>query len=198
MDRLSQAPGGPEHHLEGNVWIHTLMSLEVLNDLGCDDIDTYWATLLHDIGKPDTVSFHDGVVHYYEHQTVGAELFRTRVAHELKFSLKSRRKIEWMIANHLRVGMIPAMHKVKAYKLMMHEYFPQLLLLAKADNMGKIPPEGISVWKETDELYAHLMKKLPQTRFLTGDDIMKRFPDIRGAEIGRRLQEANDRILESL
>lgn len=137
------------------------MSMEALNNLGCEDLDTYWATLLHDIGKPDTVSFHDGIVHYYEHQTVGAELFRKHIAQEFKFSIKSRHKIEWMITNHLRVGIIPGMHKLKAYKLMMHEYFPDLLLLAKADNMGKIPPEGPSTWVETEALYAHLMEALP-------------------------------------
>lgn len=135
--------------------------MEALNNLGCEDLDTYWATLFHDIGKAETVSFHDGVVHYYEHQTVGAELFRKRIAYELKFSVKSRKKIEWMIANHLRVGILPGMQRLKAYKLMMHEYFPNLLLLAKADNIGKIPSEELSTWKETEALYDHLMEALP-------------------------------------
>lgn len=174
------------------------MTIEALNELGCEDLDTYWATLFHDIGKPDTVSFLDGVVHYYEHQTVGADLFRKRIAHEFKFSVKSRRKIEWMIANHLRVGIIPGMHRIKAYKLMMHQYFPDLLLLAKADNIGKIPSEGISGWREEEVLYNHLMEVLPRTCFLTGEDIKERFPDISGAEIGRRLREANDNILGEL
>lgn len=174
------------------------MSIEVLNDLGCEDLDTYWATLLHDIGKPDTVSFSGEIVHYYDHHTVGAELFRERLAPKLKFPRKSCKKIEWMIANHLRVGLIPEMHKLKAYKLMMHEYFPDLLLLAKADNMGKIPPEGLEGWAETERMYARLMEALPRTRFLTGEDIMERFPGIEGAEIGRRLREANDHILEGL
>lgn len=174
------------------------MSMEALNDLGCEDLDTYWAMLLHDIGKPDTVSFSGDIVHYYEHQTVGAQIFRERLTHKLKFSRKSCQKIEWMIANHLRAGIIPEMRKIKAYKLMMHEHFPELLLLAKADNIGKVPSEGLEGWTETEQMYARLMEALPRTRFLTGRDIMEQFPDLRGAEIGRRLQEANDRILEGI
>lgn len=58
-------------HQEGNVWTHTLLSLQHLNVSKRHDLDMYWAVLLHDIGKYSTYHYDAvGNIHYYRHDEV--------------------------------------------------------------------------------------------------------------------------------
>jgi hypothetical protein len=46
-----------------------MLAIAELNHMHIQDIDVYWATLLHDIGKYSTYSYDDnGNIHYYEHE----------------------------------------------------------------------------------------------------------------------------------
>ncbi len=63
-----------------------------------------WAALLHDIGKVPTRTFlPDGGVHFHRHSEVGARMFR-EVAQRLGFEGGDKRKIKFLIYNHLRAG----------------------------------------------------------------------------------------------
>ena len=64
VDNLESTPGWAKWHLEWNVWIHTLMCIDILNkkDLFSlkykkeDIIDLYWSVLTHDIWKNNTLA----------------------------------------------------------------------------------------------------------------------------------------------
>lgn len=198
VDNLSHTPGWKTMHQEGNVWKHTILSLYHLNTLKCHDVDIYWATLLHDIGKYSTYTYDEqGNIHYYGHEDVGSQVFTDSIVDTLPFSTKSQKKIQWLIKNHIRVGNIEFMKKLKQYELMMHPYFADLITLYTVDNLGKIPPD-----KECSlrliAMYNRFQEKIKTVQFLTWNDIMRMYPDLVWKAIGIQLKLENKKILSSI
>ena len=82
--RLRACPQNPEHHAEGDVWIHTRMVCEALagnavwRSLNESERAVTWlGALLHDVAKPDCTRVEeDGRVHARGHSVRGAVLAR--------------------------------------------------------------------------------------------------------------------------
>ena len=198
IDMLALTPWGKVIHQEGNVWVHTLLVIEQLNYLNCQDIDIYWTALLHDIGKYPTHSYDEqGNIHYYKHAEIWAEMFSDSIVTELPFSNKSQWKIKWLIKNHIRIASIEDMRKLKQYEFMMHSYFSDLIILYTADNLGKIPTDKNS-YVRLNNLYSAFQERLKTITFLTWNDIMRMYPNLEWREIWMRLKLENNRILENI
>lgn len=80
-----------------NVFDHTLQVVERVPP----DADLRWAALLHDIGKPATIGWEDGQVHFRGHEVVGAEITR-QVLTRLRFDRQRIERIAKLVAMHLR------------------------------------------------------------------------------------------------
>ncbi|HOG02227.1 MAG: multifunctional tRNA nucleotidyl transferase/2'3'-cyclic phosphodiesterase/2'nucleotidase/phosphatase [Firmicutes bacterium ADurb.Bin248] len=79
LHRLRETEQSPEHHPEGNVWLHTLLVVDEAAKLRARSADPaafMWAALLHDIGKPATTKLRKGRITAYDHDKVGARLAR--------------------------------------------------------------------------------------------------------------------------
>ena len=64
------------------------------------------ATLLHDIGKPETRTVDaDGSTHFFGHSELGAEMARSRLT-ELRVPAKTIRQVELLVEQHLRPGQV--------------------------------------------------------------------------------------------
>lgn len=64
------------------------------------------ATLLHDIGKPQTRTIDaDGSTHFYGHSELGAEMARERLT-SLRVPSRTINQVELLIAQHLRPGQV--------------------------------------------------------------------------------------------
>jgi len=64
------------------------------------------ATLLHDIGKPETRSVDsDGSTHFFGHSELGAEMVRERLT-ALRVPAKTINRVELLIEQHLRPGQV--------------------------------------------------------------------------------------------
>ncbi|MDE2894098.1 MAG: HD domain-containing protein [Chloroflexota bacterium] len=64
------------------------------------------ATLLHDIGKPQTRSVDaDGATHFFGHSELGAEMARDRLT-GLRVPVRTINRVELLIAQHLRPGQV--------------------------------------------------------------------------------------------
>ncbi len=198
IDNLSKTIGWPKHHLEWNVWIHSLMLIEELNKLDSNDLDMYWACLLHDIWKFQTIDHDkDWNVHYYNHDKLWAQMFKKNIARKFRFSKKSTDKIFWLIDNHIRIIHILEMKKYKAYRFILNKHFKDLITLCRCDSLWKIPRE----WKRVDDIekfYTESMKKLSKVKLLTWDDILKKWPNLKWNEIGKRLEEGNSKVFNSM
>ncbi len=95
------------------------------------------AGLLHDIGKPDTVSKDDGgISHYYSHARIGAEIAE-KVLRDLRFSNNDIGRICTLI--HYHDGVIEENERSVKRRLnqLGNELFFDLLELQRADNASQ-------------------------------------------------------------
>lgn len=104
---LKDCPQDPIHHAEGNVWIHTRMVLETLEEMpvyrALSDVDrsiVYLASLMHDIAKPVTTKVEDdGRVTAKGHSRAG-EMLARRILWELGAPYPLREMVCGLIRYH--------------------------------------------------------------------------------------------------
>lgn len=108
---LAQTPQEPEWHPEGDVWVHTMMCVDVAarvvrrERLYEDDAWTVvLAALCHDFGKPSTTCFEDGRIRSRGHEEAGrapTESFLRSIAvdHE------TQKKVVHLVVHHLTPSM---------------------------------------------------------------------------------------------
>ena len=126
------------HHLP--VWEHTLAVLSAVPEDA--DLNLRLAALLHDIGKPRTRSVSpDGRIHFYDHQTVSAEMSR-ELLNRLKFSNNDIDEIVLLVAQHMRIGEYSEKWSTSAVRRLIRELGPHLndlFVLHAADVAGLNP-----------------------------------------------------------
>jgi len=93
-----------EYHPEGDVWVHTLMTLDEFakNKTGDEyrDLYLFYALLCHDFGKPFCTKEIDGKITSHKHESLGVEptiSFLNRLTDEKRFI----EKIVPLVKNHL-------------------------------------------------------------------------------------------------
>ncbi|MCX7928633.1 MAG: HD domain-containing protein [Patescibacteria group bacterium] len=91
-----KSPG--RHHIS-DVWTHSLDSLKFVSEINKDPIVRF-ATLIHDIGKPQTFKvLPSGTITFYNHEVVGAIIAR-RIAERLRFSNEQKDKLVRLVRYH--------------------------------------------------------------------------------------------------
>src|SRR5229473_2392404 len=86
----------PEYHPEGDVWIHTLLLLEKLEN---PSATLAMGALLHDVGKPPTFRVAERI-RFDGHVEKGVEM-ATAIMNRLRFSSDQIRQVTALIANHM-------------------------------------------------------------------------------------------------
>ncbi len=100
--RMKGVEQPPQFHPEGDVWIHTLMMLEML-PAGVSPT-LAWGTLLHDVGKPPTFAppnGPEGRIRFDGHVEVGTKMAE-EICRRFRFSNDDTEQIAALVANHLR------------------------------------------------------------------------------------------------
>jgi tRNA nucleotidyltransferase (CCA-adding enzyme) len=148
---LVDVPQDPEWHPEGDVWTHTLMSVDVAAGLRRgegDDVAFVYGVLCHDFGKPDATREVDGRVRALDHARAGLEatarfLERLRAPHALG------KRVAALVEHHLAPAQLPGQGATpRAYRrlaraLAAAEVDPALLLrVARADHWGRTTPDA--------------------------------------------------------
>lgn len=135
----------PAFHPEGDVWTHTMQVLDEAARLRPAAKEPLWfmlAALCHDMGKAVTTEEAGGVLHAYGHEKKGLAVvkrFLSRLTREGKLT----RYVQNMTELHMKPNMlVGAGAQVKSYMRMYdRSVCPEdLLLLAKADHLGRIAP----------------------------------------------------------
>ena len=118
----------PEFHPEGDVWTHTLMLLEGLDN---PTPTLAMGALLHDVGKPVTQTFEDRI-RFHGHDAVGGDMART-ICRRLRMSREETERVEWLVRQHMRLAHTPDMRESKRKRFMREEGFEELLALGRLD-----------------------------------------------------------------
>ncbi len=168
VSQLKGCPQSPIFHPEGDVFIHTLLALD---HLIAPDLPTLWATLLHDIAKPHTLTFgEDGVPHAYGHEEKGAEVAK-EILIRLKFDVDTIDAVTEAIRNHMRFIHIDKMNKAKVRRLLASSHFYIEFQLLYADIMGS--HQKIEPWLKTVDAFYVIMNEpqLPEP-WIKGRDLI--------------------------
>jgi poly(A) polymerase len=178
------------YYNEQNLLYHTINALanfeRLLAEKGTEyEQELVWiyklAILLHDVGKPQTISFdEEGNTHFYGHDRIGAEIVES-IAERLRLSKKERNILKKLVKHHMYPHLLAAQQvlterAVNRYLRRMEELAFPLLDMAVADALASPPRvEGILPYHEfRQKIYKVLEEKakVTQGRLITGDDLI--------------------------
>lgn len=139
---MFDSPQNPKWHPEGDVMEHTKLVLKALPEDASEEVK--WASLLHDMGKPATITFdEDGAIRNKGHEHIGAKMAEDMLT-RMKFSNDFVEKVVWLVDNHMRVKKAPEMRKAKLRRLIGSPEFSSLVELGTADSKAST---GRLEWK---------------------------------------------------
>ncbi|MFC1655853.1 CCA tRNA nucleotidyltransferase [Patescibacteria group bacterium] len=192
LEALRGVPQPREFHQEGDVWDHSLRALEKCDAHAARDVK--WASLLHDIGKPDTFQLAERI-RYNGHVERGREIAHD-ICTRLKFPKRDREEIKWLIEHHMMVVPLIEMTDGQARKWFLKENFLNLMQVFEADSKGIIPTD-LSAYDQIMERYRKLMKEMPHKPkpLLDGKEIMKILDLQSGEEVGKIVDELEGKQL---
>lgn len=154
----------PRFHPEGDVWTHTLLMLEGLED---PSLTLAWGVLLHDIGKPLTFCRTDRI-RFHGHVEKGIEIAE-RICARLRFSNADTERILALIRNHMKMAVLPRMRPGKQRRFVEQPHFDEHLELHRLDciaSHGRLGKYRFALAK-SKEVFADE----PVVPLLTGHDL---------------------------
>ena len=125
---LQGVPQPPEFHPEGDVWIHTLL---MLAGLRAPTPTLALAVLLHDVGKPPTLSVRERI-RFDNHVEVGAGMAQAICA-RLRLSARGTERVVELVRHHLRFKDFPRMRRSTQLRFLRMEGFEEHLELHRLD-----------------------------------------------------------------
>ena len=138
-----------EYHPEGDVWIHTLMTLDEMSKIIKEEniqdeyriLYLFYAILCHDLGKPYCTELINGKITSYKHESLGIKptiSFLSRLTNESKFI----EKVTPLVKNHLApFQLFKDSSSLKAVKrLSLKCNIEDLCLVCLADCKGRTIP----------------------------------------------------------
>jgi poly(A) polymerase len=164
-----------------------------------------WAALLHDIGKVATrVMLSEGKVTFHRHAEVGARLFDS-LARRLGFARTDRKRIRFLIVNHLRANAYEPEWTDAAVRRFDHEMgdaLPDLVGLSRADVTSARPGRRQEAARNIEALLQRIAAvreldaRVPPLPPGVGNAIMEAFaipPSRRVGELRKLCEDAIER-----
>ncbi len=177
LEALIGIEQNPKHHAEGDVWVHTMMVLDVaatMRHYASDQLGFMLSAITHDFGKAICTEIVKGEIHSYGHETAGLPIIETF----MKRLTNEHRLIKYVLnlsEYHMKPNTLAAMGaSIKSTNKMFDKSVdpPALLCLAVADGLGKIAPrEYVSYddfFKERLAIYREYMSR----PYVTGQDLI--------------------------
>ena len=180
----------PEYHPEGDVWTHTLMMLEGLQN---PSVTLALGVLLHDVGKPPTFRIAERI-RFDGHVEAGVTLTRG-ILERLRFSHDEIAQVEALVSNHMRFKDVPQMRESTLKRFLRLPDFDEHLELHRLDCLSshaKLDNYEM-VQSRRSQMPAEVLKPAP---LLSGHDLIA--AGYRpGPEFSRMLAAVEDAQLES-
>ncbi len=175
----------PEFHPEGDVWTHTLIMLELLNQ---PSATLAWGVLLHDVGKPVTFRVAERI-RFDGHVEAGVEIARA-IAKRLRFSAAETEQVSALVAHHLRFKDAPRMNPSMLKRFLRLPRFEEHLELHRLDCLASHRRLDNYAWvkERWEQMPPEVLKPPPLVR---GSDLIALgyTPGPRFGEALRRLEE---------
>jgi len=179
----------PQRHHIYDVGTHSLMSLKNCNST---DPITRFATLIHDIGKPQTYKKRNGVTTFYNHEIAGATIAKN-IAERLRFSRKDTGKLIRLVRYHqFTVDENQTDSAIRRFiRNVTPEYIDDMLELRRADRIGSGARE--TSWRTED--FKKKIIEVQKQPFsikdlkIDGSDVMKELNIKPGPKVGEVLKK---------
>lgn len=181
-----------QYHQEGDVWTHSLLALKSLPKTA--SLNTRWAMLLHDVGKPQTYEMRGDRIHFDEHASVSADMSK-KILRRLSFSNADIKEVCWIVSHHMMMGAFDEMTERRKLHWYHSPYFKNLLKVMRGDIMGS-KPRNFDLYNSIKDDYRELIKKEQIKPLLTGKDLIKKFKLEPGPHLGELLKEVEKQHLE--
>ena len=169
----------PQHHPEGDVWTHTLIMLDKLDN---PTVTLALGTLLHDIGKPSMFKRATDRIRFHGHVEVGMKMAEA-ICGRLRYSGEATEQVVALVANHMRFIHVPDMRQSTLKKFLRMPRFDEHLELHRLDCLGSHGKLGLYETART-KLAELPEEELRPPRLITGDDLIAA-----GYQPGPRFQE---------
>ena len=181
----------PQFHPEGDVFEHTVMMLDMLDDRS---VHLVYAVLFHDVGKPPTAMQGADRIRFHGHAQCGADM-AAAIMRRLRFPSADVEAVTRCIRDHMRTMEVQRMKRSTLRRMVGGETFPVELELHRVDCLashGGLDNYDFLV-AFRDEMAQEPVLPDPWVR---GRDVMDMgVPE--GPAIGRWLRHAYDAQLEN-
>ena len=158
----------PQFHPEGDVWVHTLLLLEML-PRGCSPT-LAWGALLHDVGKPPTFRRAPDRIRFNGHVEVGVAI-AADICRRLRFSNEETVKCSALIENHMRFADAQHMKTSTLKRFIRLERFHEHLALHRMDCLAG--PGDLTAYDYVRDRYEHTpLEQIRPAPLLTGRDLI--------------------------
>jgi tRNA nucleotidyltransferase (CCA-adding enzyme) len=146
LKALQGVPQNPQYHPEGDVWVHTMMSLDAMVSLKTGDekkdMILMLAILCHDLGKPEVTQEIDGVIRSTGHENIlePSINFLTQLSDEKELL----EQIKPLIKEHLMPSQLYQQNSGNSAvrRLSTRVNIENLVRLATADHFGRTTNEA--------------------------------------------------------
>jgi tRNA nucleotidyltransferase (CCA-adding enzyme) len=189
-----KSPG--RHHIY-DVGTHLLMSLK---NCKSDDVVTRFATLIHDIGKPQTYKkLPTGVITFYNHEMVSTRIAEN-IADRLRFSKKEKDKLVTLVRWHQFT--VDEHQTDSAIRRIIRnvglENMDDMLALRVADRLGGGATETSWRLEEFKKRLLEVQKQPFSVKDLKidGNDVMRELKLKPGPEVGKILEQLFNDVVE--
>lgn len=188
----------PNRHHIYDVGTHLLMSLK---ECKSTDPVTRFATLIHDIGKPQTVrKLPSGVITFYNHEMVSTRIAEN-IADRLKFSSKEKDKLVKLVRFHqFTVDEHQTDSAIRRFITNVGlEYVPDMLDLRVADRLGGGASETSWRLEEFKKRLIEVQKQPFAIKDLkiNGKDVMEILKVPSGPKVGEVLEKIFNEVVEN-
>lgn len=163
---MDGVPQPPEFHPEGDVLTHTCLALQYLTS---PTPVLALATLLHDVGKPATLSVADRI-RFHGHTEAGARI-ADEICRRLRLSVADAGAVVTLVRDHLRIGDLLEMRPGKATRFLRRPDFYDLLELHRVDCLASHGDLRIYRWAASARARLDAAGP-PPPRLVTGDDLI--------------------------
>jgi poly(A) polymerase len=167
VDNLRGVEQPAQFHPEGDVFVHTVKTLSFLPENPSPALA--WAALLHDIGKPATMTVTDRI-RFNNHNVAGTKI-SANILKRLRAPNALAESVEAMVENHMNFMNVCKMRLSTLKKFLSRETIRDELLLHKADCLAS--HGELDNYRFVSEKLANFQpEEIKPKPFITGRDLI--------------------------